>query len=269
MDHFDGEVSEAAVLQSLLDGASDAVVARLGLAVARIGGAVVTSAADDPTRFWSKVLGLGVEQPVTEELVAEILAFYTAHGNARAAFQVAPALLPPDWDEICARHRLVQGATWYKVARDGRPADPAPTALGVTAIGPADADEAASVLAAGFGWDEDLMVGIYGHALRAGRVTGFVARDGGRAVAAGVLGVAGRAGEMYGAATLPDFRGRGAQSALLAARIDAAAARGCTTLYAETWVPGPDGHNPSLDNLLRAGFTIRYERPSWRWEATP
>jgi GNAT superfamily N-acetyltransferase len=264
---FGGEATEAAVLGSLLEGASDAARARLRLATARVGGAVATSAVDDPTRFWSKVLGLGVEQPITEALVAEILTFYAAHGNTRTTFQVARPLLPPDWDEICARHRLTPGPTWYKLTRDSRPADPGPSDLEVTPIDPADADEAAVVLAQGFGWNEQDMIGIYGQALRTGRLTGFAARAAGRMIATGALATAGPAGEMYGAATLPDHRGRGAQTALLAARINAAAARGCTTLYAETWIPEPGSRNPSLDNLHRAGFTTLYDRPSWRWQA--
>lgn len=267
MIDFEGEASEAAVLESLLDGASAAVKTRLRLVTTRIGGAVVTSAAHDPTRFWSRVLGLGLDQPVTEALVAEILAFYAANGNARATLQVPRALLPEDWDEICARQRLSPGASWYKLSRDARPAGPLPAGPEVTPVGPADADEAARVLAQGFGWDEQDMVGIYGHAVSTGRVAGFAARLDGRMIGAAALGVAGAAGEMYGAATHPDHRGRGAQTALLAARIGAAADLGCKTLYAETWVPEPGGRNPSLDNMLRAGFTIRYERPSWRWEA--
>jgi len=51
------------------------------------------------------------------------------------------------------------------------------------------------------------------------------------------------------AATLPDQRGRGAQSVLIAERLKQARSLGCRWARAET-----SEDNPSLQNLLRAGF---------------
>jgi GNAT superfamily N-acetyltransferase len=56
-------------------------------------------------------------------------------------------------------------------------------------------------------------------------------------------------------ATLPEYRRRGAQTALLAARIAAAAAADCTVLATETGESIAGEPNPSLANIRRAGFT--------------
>lgn len=72
-------------------------------------------------------------------------------------------------------------------------------------------------------------------------------------------------GLMDGGATLPRARGRGAQSALIAARALAARAAGCDWLVAETFAERPGEHNSSLRNMLRAGMTTRYERRNWVW----
>ncbi|MCO8273957.1 hypothetical protein M1L60_25490 [Actinoplanes sp. TRM 88003] len=69
------------------------------------------------------------------------------------------------------------------------------------------------------------------------------------------------------AATLPSHRGRGAQSALIAARAAAAAEAGCRHVHAETWKPADGAPNPALANLLRAGLTPLYERDNWVWRA--
>jgi GNAT superfamily N-acetyltransferase len=70
---------------------------------------------------------------------------------------------------------------------------------------------------------------------------------------------------MYGGATLPEYRGRGAQSALLTARARAAKAAGCRWLVADTGAEGPGDRNTSLRNMLRVGFEPLYERVTWLW----
>jgi GNAT superfamily N-acetyltransferase len=63
--------------------------------------------------------------------------------------------------------------------------------------------------------------------------------------------------------TQPAFRRRGAQLALLAARIEAARAAGATLMTVETGPDPPERPNPSYHNVQRAGFQIAYERASW------
>ena len=84
-------------------------------------------------------------------------------------------------------------------------------------------------------------------------------------IAVGALHTWGRIGHLFGGATLPRARGRGAQSALIAARALAARAVGCDWLVAETSAEQPGEHNSSLHNMLRAGMTTRYERRNWVW----
>jgi GNAT superfamily N-acetyltransferase len=62
----------------------------------------------------------------------------------------------------------------------------------------------------------------------------FLAWGGERPTGAGALPVVGQSGWCGVAATLPEARGRGAQNALLAARICRAAKLGCTAVYTET-----------------------------------
>jgi GNAT superfamily N-acetyltransferase len=68
---------------------------------------------------------------------------------------------------------------------------------------------------------------------------------------------------LFAGATRPEYRGRGAQSALIAARARAAAQAGCRWLVTQTGAENPGTHNSSLHNLLRLGFEAVYERPSW------
>src|SRR5436190_1856130 len=65
----------------------------------------------------------------------------------------------------------------------------------------------------------------------------FIAYDGEEPVAGGMLYAPGDAGWLGVAATRVDYRGRGAQSALLAARIERARALGLRLLVTETGAP--------------------------------
>lgn len=259
------ETSEAESLLSLMTGMTESARERMAVATERIGGGVATSAINDPSRFWSRVIGLGVTEPVTAAIVDEILDFYIGHGNFESRFQIAPALLPPDWDAICARRGIAKGSSWYKMACKTVEFRPGTTSLRITKITPENAELAASVLARGFGFPEDDMTGIYAPALTSGLFEGYAAWDGNEMVAAAALSITGETGEMYGAATLPAHRGKGAQTALLAARAAAAKSAGCTWLISETWMPAPGDSNPSFDNMARSGFAVLYERPNWLW----
>jgi GNAT superfamily N-acetyltransferase len=96
----------------------------------------------------------------------------------------------------------------------------------------------------------------------------FAAYDGGESVATGALFVAGDVGWFGLGATLPEARGRGAQSAILAARIDRARELGLTLLVTETGTPRDGRPGASYRNILRAGFEPSYIRPNYRSPTT-
>jgi ribosomal protein S18 acetylase RimI-like enzyme len=70
---------------------------------------------------------------------------------------------------------------------------------------------------------------------------------------------------IFGAATLPEGRNRGAQRALLDVRFREARDRGLRFASAETWLESEGNPNPSQHNLRRAGLTEVHTRPNWVW----
>ena len=87
----------------------------------------------------------------------------------------------------------------------------------------------------------------------------FVAEADGVPAAAGALCIHQGVALLAGAATLPEFRGRGLQSALLAERMRHALAVGCDLAMMVT-LPG----SSSQRNAERNGFGIAYTRTKWR-----
>src|SRR5439155_18904917 len=105
--------------------------------------------------------------------------------------------------------------------------------LSVVQVGPERADDFAVVVAGGFGmpdWTKPLAANVVG---RPGWSC-YVAYDGDAPAGAGTLYLYERIGWLGFGATLPQFRGRGAQSALLAARIEEARRQGCSAVTTET-----------------------------------
>lgn len=259
------ELAEAEAMFQIQVNAPEHVRSMLGIEVTRIGGATVTFMRDDPTRYWSKVIGLGFEQPVTRELIGRIHDFYASRDASMATLQPAPSVLPPDWADICAAYGITAGSSWVKLVHDLTDVRPAETTLRVGPAGPEHAAQWGSLLMRGFGMPEkglaEMMAGVVTHP----DFHAYGAWDGEDMVAAADFYVYDGVAEGYGAATLPEYRGRGAQSAILATALGDAAAAGCRWFVAETGTETDGEHNPSLHNMLRAGFSMCYERTNWVW----
>jgi GNAT superfamily N-acetyltransferase len=240
---------------------------KLGMASTRLGGGVVLSVRNDVTNYWSKALGFGFSEPVTADLVARITSFYRDQGTKVATLQFAPSVLPADWDQICKAEGLTAGGTWLKLARLAGLMETPETDLRIDVVRAADAEEWWSVLLRGFGMSDLGLEQMSSRLIEQPGWTAFGAWDGVEMVSAAALLISGQVAGFAGASTLPTYRGRGAQSALLAARARLAAADGAKWLSAETGKPSDGEHNPSLDNMLRAGFEVRYERQNWTWRA--
>ena len=91
----------------------------------------------------------------------------------------------------------------------------------------------------------------------------FVAYEDRRPVAAGLLYAEGEVGWFGATSTMVEHRGRGAQGAILAARIERARDLGLRLLVTETAVVDEEGPGPSFRNVLRAGFEPAYVRPNY------
>lgn len=259
---------EAVAMHAFVTGLSADARRAFGMSSARLGGAEVLALAEDPTHYWSKALGFGVTEPVTRELMTEVVRFYERSGAEGATIQIAPAALPEDWPEIAEELGLEQRPSWVKLQRELTvPVDVPEVATGLR-VGPVAEEDLAAwarVLFSGFGMpaDYDAM----GIGVDPAVCHRFAAWDGDRIVAGATVVIDGDAAGMFGAATLPGDRGRGAQSALLAARLRTAAEAGVRWVSAETGVETPGHRNPSLHNIRRAGLVDLYERPNWLWRS--
>ena len=260
------EQAEAEFMYRLNDDASAASKRALGMDAVRIGGGVLTLMTHDPTGgYWNKAIGLGLTEPLTAGTVDEVLRLGTAHAVPALAFQVAPHARPADWQRLLEERGLAPGLLFVKYF--GPIPDPGPdhTDLRIDQLGPEHAAEYGRVIRTGFDMPPDpAMEAWFAEAPTYGDdwVT-YGAWAGDDLAAVANLFVHGDVATLSGAATLPQFRRRGAQSALMAARIREGAARGCPWLSTETWPESPGNPNPSQHNMRQLGLTELYVRQNW------
>jgi len=91
----------------------------------------------------------------------------------------------------------------------------------------------------------------------------YLGYAGSEPVAAGAVYVSDGVAWLGQATTLPGHRGRGAHSALIAARIGEAHAAGAQVVVTETGELADGRPESSYRNLLRAGFQPAYIRPNY------
>ena len=225
------------------------------------GGAIVLRVPEAPgSPMLNRVVGLGVESAATETDVDEALA---AMGTGATFYvAVAPSARPGELSEWLRVRGLEPGWGWMAFHRDVKPLPSAPTNLELVEVNTVDHGQAfGHVLRASYELPETIEP-----RLARARDAGWqcwVAFDGDAPAGAGALFAAEGVAYLGLAGTLPEHRGKGAQSALLAARINRAAERGCDLVITETGERSGEQPSNSYRNILRAGFTEDAVTANW------
>jgi GNAT superfamily N-acetyltransferase len=241
----------------LMRGSSEA--ARNGFVVPLAGGVASFAEAESPL---NKVAGLGFGGvPATADLDAVEQAFF-ARGSAVQA-EVSTLADPAVGELLSGRgYRLVS----FENVSGCRPTADAGTTYDIEVRSATGEGEWLDVVADAFAvadnqgvashedFPRDVVVNAMRHMAAAGLRHYLALRDGVPAGGAS-MHMAGGVAQLTGAATLPQHRRRGVQSALLSARLADAAAEGCD-LAVVTTQPG----SKSQQNVQRNGFDLLYAR---------
>jgi ribosomal protein S18 acetylase RimI-like enzyme len=263
------ECTEAIAMQRMMIDQPPDVVELLGMSAPALADGVHTVVVRDPMwGYWNKALGFC--EPIAEETVAEAVDRATALSVAAFALQVQPRALPDDWEAITERQGLSQGTMFVKCFGPAEPRE-VETDLRIARLGPEDAATFTDVMAVGFGFEAtaDAHAFFDGAHYFAGDWASFGAYDGETLVGVARMLALAETGAvaLFGAATLPEGRNRGAQAALLDVRIREARDRGLRYASAETWLENEENRNPSQHNMRRAGLTEVHTRANWVWRS--
>jgi ribosomal protein S18 acetylase RimI-like enzyme len=144
------------------------------------------------------------------------------------------------------------------------PAPPSHRSPGIEILRPPpDTEEFSRVMLTGHGLSEDQLTDAVPLHMPMAVVQGatlYLAIVDGRPAAAAALFVERGIGHLANASTMPDYRGRGCQTALIERRLRDAAAAGCS-LASVVAMWGSQSHR----NLAKAGFRTAYTKAVWRF----
>ncbi len=234
----------------------------LGLRVERIGGAVCLLAPSLPIMLFNRVLGPGLREQATPAMMDEIVGLYREANVSTWAVQVGPAAQPVTLSQWLAARGLPFRDNWAKVYRGTEPLPTVSTDLSVGLVGRNRAEEWASVALEGFGMPPFLGSWLAASIGEPGW-RHYLASDGETPAAAGALYTRDNIGWLGIEATLPMYRRRGGQGAIMARSIQDAVDLGCRWIVTETGEDTLDHPNPSYHNMQRTGFKLAYLRPNY------
>jgi GNAT superfamily N-acetyltransferase len=229
------------------------------VAVEEIGGGVACFAgAESPI---TQAIGFGLKGSVEDSDFDRLGEFFLSR-NAPAAAEICPLVEMSLYEKFATRgYRLLEVSDVLIKSIDKENVASTATASPAFTIRPACRDEAklwTRTVAQGFAEHFpvtpemlDVMEGFFlGKNSRP-----FLALVDGEAAGGAAMTIHDGVCGLFGASTLPDFRGRGIQTALLAARISVAANEGCD-LAVSIAQPGSISHR----NIERSGFRVAYTR---------
>lgn len=246
---------------------SDAVSRRrFGFTVARRSGLVCLGSARLKVPLFHRAIGFGVLGPADAAAIAAVMRHYADLG-AEARIEVAEGLVGPDALALLRRNgfrreREVHVVHALAAARAPK-VRPVP-GLVVSEVRERDARLLGRLARVGFeesGERGDFVERSTAFVLdrrTPGRFRGYIGRVRGEPAATGLICFAAGAGGLYSDSTMPGFRGRGIQKAMIAARIERGLRRGTTIFTART-----EGENTSARNYEQTGFTPFYRASFW------
>lgn len=257
---LDAERSEQLVWSKLYNVNDDESGKELGLSSHKYLDADCLMMTRIPAWFFNRVIGLGLEQTVAEEDIDKLVQLYHENG-VPIGISLCPEIQNEQFIRWLTNRNFSIVNHWVKMVRDTSPPRPANCDLRVEPVGRDQAKIAADIIIAGFELPE-LLKPIFSSFVCADFNRSYIAWEGDTPAAVGILSLVDEIGHLNSAATLPEFRGRGAQSAIMARRIQDGIKLGCKSFVTETWDPGGEV-NHSYNNMLRQGFNLVYRRPNW------
>ncbi len=240
----------------------------LNPAFKRIGSGMALALPEIDILAMNRIIGWGWTEPMVELNLSEIIDFYREKKIKRFFLQLSP--LTPQYEKICEKLNntgFVHYNNWSKVWRAlSGFVPPINSFLKVGQIEESKAKIFADIIATSFGWQDPRIHSFLRGSVGQQDYFHYAAMLQNKVIAVGAMHIYKNIASMAFAATLPNYRGLGAQSLLIQHRIQAARKMGVKFLVSETAEQREDNPSPSYRNLQRFGFNLAYQRENWIYE---
>ena len=210
----------------------------------------------------NRTIGLGAGAAATEQALDETVAWFDGQ-DAEQYLSLVPESQPTELRTWLAARGFEEAWAWTWFTRRPDAADEPEARVRVEQVGPERVGAFGEIVAGAFGFPD--WIGTWLAALPGReRWQTFLAFDGAEPAGAAATFLHGDAAYLSFGAVRPEHRGKGAQRALLSARIGAAADAGCRVITTETGEQVPGKPDYSHRNILAAGFEPHHRVENWR-----
>ncbi len=205
--------------------------------------------------LFNRVIGLGEYTPATDAQIGGLMDRYAALGICGYWIHVGPYAQPSRLGRVLQAHGLrPYRRSWVKMMRPARRVTLAPSEVRVRRARLDDAHAVASIVGPAFDLPQHAAE-LFSHLIERDRWVMYVAELRGEIIATAGMYLDGDMAYLAFSATRAHFRRRGAQRALMQARINHACDAGYHWIATETGFPlAADEPSPSYHNMLWAGF---------------
>lgn len=255
------ENSEMSMVRALTVNLPHDAATEYGIAFEDVGDGVAIYFEKLPIVVFNRAIGIGVSQPATEPILDELVQSY---GRRQLAFgvSVSPAAQPPQLMDWLLERRFQHGFNLAKMIRGNEPPPAVKTDLRIESVTKANASHYAHIVQIVFGMP-DWTVPLFELMVTLPNIYSYVAYADDIPAAVGSLYINNSIGALFNGATLPEYRRRGGQGAIMARRITDGITLGCRWFTTETVEDTLEAPNPSHHNMLRTGFQLAYVRPTY------
>jgi len=223
-----------------------------GRQLLEVGSALLTMALSQPIPKANRVYNLGVGAPATRVEVDAIVAEYQTR-RLPYRIELSPLAQPDVLDAWIRAAGARAVANVHVLSRARAPIADTRTSLRIDSVTTEHADDFLDAYMDGFDAPATAAMTLRTYFEVPG-ARFYAAYDGSIPAAGAWMFVHDGVAYFTGAATREAYRGRGAQSALLARRVRDAQGMGCELCLIDTDEELPDRPNPSFHNVVRAGF---------------
>lgn len=237
---------------------------QLGAGFRRLGGGLAIIASNIDMPAFNRVIGLGLGAPITEDSLDEAIQLYQSAGASRFFIPLSKMAERPEVVQLLEAKGFRHYNNWAKLYRQIKFLPKIASDIRIEEVDISQKHVFADIILESFEWPEALRPFLSNPVGHPGWKH-YLAYDGGKPVSAAALFVQGKMASMALAGTLPEYRGHGAQSALIARRLRDAAEAGCRWAVSETAEDKPEQPVASYRNMLRLGFELAYLRPNYLW----
>lgn len=256
------ELIESEAWSNFYHSAPGETVEKCGIKTFPVGGVDGTIASKIDILAFNRVIGLGIKEPIDERIIDIILNKIEADKVKRFFIQVHPEVYSDDIRKLLVSKNFYHYNNWVRFARDNSPAKKIKTILNIREIKSNESKTFAQIVVNVFEWPEELIGWI---AAPVGRKNWhhYMAYDNNVPVATAAFYLSGEYAWFDFAATHPEHRGKGAQSALLEKRIEDCRALGVKRMIVETAEQTSEKESPSYRNVFKSGFKEVYKRQNF------